>query len=111
MNLGLENKRVLVTGSTGGIGEGIAKCFAQEGAMVLINGRREGEAERVAAEIREAGGQALVGVGDLTIDEDVARIKDVLARYEAQVSIKMTWRPLHQDGWIVTMPTSSRWYG
>lgn len=77
MNLGLENKRVLVTGSTGGIGEGIAKCFAQEGAMVLINGRREGEAERVAAEIREAGGQALVGVGDLTIDEDVARIVEL----------------------------------
>ena len=52
MNLGLENKRVLVTGSTGGIGEGIAKCFAQEGATVLINGRREEEAKRVVAEIQ-----------------------------------------------------------
>jgi len=77
MDLGLENKRILVTGSTGGIGEGIAKRFAQEGATVLINGRRAGEAERVAAEIREAGGQALVAVGDLTIDEDVARIVEL----------------------------------
>jgi len=34
VDLGLENKRVLVTGSTGGIGEGIAKHFAQESATV-----------------------------------------------------------------------------
>jgi NAD(P)-dependent dehydrogenase (short-subunit alcohol dehydrogenase family) len=74
MDLGLENKRVLVTGSTGGIGGGIAKHFAQEGATVLINGRRTGEAERVAAEIRERGGQALVAAGDLTKDGDVATI-------------------------------------
>ena len=71
MNLALEGKRVLVTGSTGGIGEGIAKCFAKEGAVVFINGRREAEADRVAAEIREAGGEAIVAVGDLTKDEDV----------------------------------------
>jgi len=53
MDLGLENKCVLVTGSTSGIGEGIAKRFAQEGAIVLINGRRVEEAERVASDIRD----------------------------------------------------------
>lgn len=74
MNLELENKRVLVTGSNGGIGEGIAKRFAQEGAKVIINGRRAREAERVASEIRKAGGQALAAAGDVTLDEDVARI-------------------------------------
>ena len=77
MDFELENKRVLVTGSTGGIGEGIAKRFAQEGATVIINGRRPIEAKRVASEIREAGGQALVAVGDVTIDEDVARIVEL----------------------------------
>ena len=74
MDLGLENRRVLVTGSTGGIGEGTAKRFAQEGATVIINGRRQEEAERVATEIRESGGQAIVATGDVTVDEDVARI-------------------------------------
>lgn len=74
MELGLEDKRVLVTGSTGGIGEGIAKLFAQEGAIVLVNGRRVAEAERVAAEIRKAGGQVHVAAGDLTMDDGVARI-------------------------------------
>ena len=52
MDLGLENKRVLVTGSTGGIGEGSVKKFAAEGATVIVNGRRAEQAERVAAEIR-----------------------------------------------------------
>jgi len=78
MDLGLENKRALVTGSTGGIGEGIAKRFAQEGATVVINGRRSGEAERVASEIREAGGKAIVAVGDLTKDEDVDHIVEII---------------------------------
>ena len=82
MNLKLTDKRVLVTGSTGGIGEGIATRFAQEGAVVLINGRREAEANRVATEIREAGGKAIVAVGDLTQDEDVDRIV-ALAQAEA----------------------------
>jgi 3-oxoacyl-[acyl-carrier protein] reductase len=74
MDLQLEGKRVLVTGSTGGIGEGIAKAFAQEGAIVIVNGRREGEAQRVAAEIKEAGGKAYVAVGDLATDAGAEQV-------------------------------------
>lgn len=74
MDLGLAHKRIFVTGSTGGIGAGIARRFAQEGAVVIINGRRAAAAARVAAEIREAGGQAVVAAGDLTRDEDVDAI-------------------------------------
>ena len=77
MDLQLTTKRVLVTGSTGGIGEGIVKGFAREGATVIINGRREDEAKRVAAEIEADGGKAIVAVGDLSTDEGVA---DVLKR-------------------------------
>lgn len=74
MDMQLKNKRVLVTGSTGGIGAGIAQKFAEEGATVVINGRRAEQAEQVAAKIREAGGQAIVAVGDLTSDKDVNRV-------------------------------------
>jgi NAD(P)-dependent dehydrogenase (short-subunit alcohol dehydrogenase family) len=48
MNLQLENKLALVTGSTAGIGFAIAKALAVEGARVIINGRSE---KRVAAAI------------------------------------------------------------
>jgi NAD(P)-dependent dehydrogenase (short-subunit alcohol dehydrogenase family) len=41
MNLGLYNKRALVTASTAGIGFAIARSFAAEGAAVWINGRTE----------------------------------------------------------------------
>jgi NAD(P)-dependent dehydrogenase (short-subunit alcohol dehydrogenase family) len=47
----LRNKVILVTGSTTGIGEGMARIFAQEGAKVMIHGRRKDAAEELAAEI------------------------------------------------------------
>lgn len=78
MNLQLEGKRVLVTGSTGGIGEGIAKSFAEEGATVVINGRREDEAKRVAAEIAGNGGNAIVAIGDLATDDGVDQVMTII---------------------------------
>ena len=74
MELKLENKRVLVTGSTGGIGAGIASKFAEEGATVIVNGRRAEAAEAVAVSIREAGGKAIVAGGDLSTDEGVEKV-------------------------------------
>ena len=96
MNLELENKRVLVTGSTGGIGEGIAKRFAEEGASVIINGRRCEEAERVAGEIRRDGGKAIVALGDLSKDEDVARIVEI-ARSEWYLKGQLPLQTLRAD--------------
>jgi NAD(P)-dependent dehydrogenase (short-subunit alcohol dehydrogenase family) len=58
MDLDLENKRVLVTGSTSGIGKAIAEQFAREGARVIINGRQEERCTAVADDIRKAIRQA-----------------------------------------------------
>ena len=62
MDLQLSGKRALVTGSASGIGEEITKILATEGVSV-VHGRREGEAQRVAAAITAAGGKATVGEG------------------------------------------------
>jgi NAD(P)-dependent dehydrogenase (short-subunit alcohol dehydrogenase family) len=68
MDLQLKGKRAVVSGSSSGIGEAIAKTLAAEGATVVVHGRRKAEAERVAAEITKAGGKAIVALGDLGTD-------------------------------------------
>jgi 3-oxoacyl-[acyl-carrier protein] reductase len=52
MDMGLNNKTALVTGSTKGIGKAIAIELAKEGVNVLINGRNYEEAEQVVKEIK-----------------------------------------------------------
>lgn len=69
MDLQLAGKRALVTGSTSGIGVGIAKTLAGEGAAVVINGRDAERAESVAAELRASGAKAAIALGDLSTDE------------------------------------------
>ncbi len=52
MNLQLENKLALVTGSTAGIGFAIAKALAAEGARVIVNGRTQARVTEAIASIR-----------------------------------------------------------
>lgn len=54
----LSGRTALVTGGTRGIGEATARDLASAGAAVFLTGRREQEAEHVAASIRDAGGKA-----------------------------------------------------
>jgi NAD(P)-dependent dehydrogenase (short-subunit alcohol dehydrogenase family) len=74
MNLQLNGKRALVTGSSAGIGEAIARALASEGVRVLINGRREAEAARVVREIEAVGGHAASAVGDVSTDAGAAQV-------------------------------------
>lgn len=71
MDLQLNGKFALFTGSSKGIGEAIAKGLAQEGAIVVVHGRDRAQAERVERQIIASGGLAFVVTGDLTVDEEV----------------------------------------
>ncbi|MEC4983422.1 MAG: SDR family oxidoreductase [Oscillatoria sp. PMC 1068.18] len=53
MELNLQNQKVLVSASSGGIGYAIATAFAKEGAEVIINGRSDKSVDRAIAEIKE----------------------------------------------------------
>ena len=82
MDLQLTGKRALVTGSTSGIGEQIAKTLAGEGVSVVVHGRREAEALRVVKEIEAAGGKAAFAIGDLGSDAAAADVvKAALAAF------------------------------
>src|SRR5258707_152551 len=68
MDLRLAGKRALVTGSSAGLGEAIAKLLAAEGVGVVVQGREEGRTSAVAEAIRADGGGADVALGDLSTD-------------------------------------------
>lgn len=75
MELGLAGKCALVTGSSRGIGEGIARALAREGVSVVVTGRNRNRTQQVADEIASYGKCAAV-VGSLDTDsgaEEVAR--------------------------------------
>ena len=62
----LDGKVSLITGGGTGIGAACARVFAQEGATVVITGRRKDALEQVAKEIEKANGRALVVAGSVT---------------------------------------------
>ncbi len=71
----LTGKVAVVTGASKGIGAGIAKAFAAEGASVVVNyaSSKEG-ADKVVKEISEKGGKAVAVQGSVSVAADVQRI-------------------------------------
>lgn len=71
----IKGKRALVTGSSTGIGAAVAKELARLGAAVAVHGNKNAAAaEAVAAEIRAAGGKAVVVLGDVSNSVSAAQI-------------------------------------
>lgn len=66
MDLQLKDKVIIVTGGARGIGEGIVKVLAKEGAIPVIIGRNENDNRATAAAIESAGGRCGQVVAELT---------------------------------------------
>lgn len=71
----LQNKVAIVTGASKGIGAGVAKALAAEGAAVIVNyASSKAGAEKVVAEIEAAGGKAVAVGGDVAKQADAENL-------------------------------------
>ena len=73
----LAGKVSLITGSSSGIGQGIAKKFAEEGAKVVINYNSGAKgADTTLGMVREAGSDGIIVQADVTRTEDIRKLVD-----------------------------------
>jgi glucose 1-dehydrogenase len=88
MKAQLGGKVALVTGADSGIGRGIAELFAQHGADVAVNYRRDADgAEETARRVREAGRRAMTIQADVGAPDDVQQMFDELLAAFGRIDI------------------------
>lgn len=66
MSKNIENKVVVITGASSGLGEATARYLAQKGASVLLGARRLNKLEIIAADITKEGGKVAVLATDVS---------------------------------------------
>src|SRR6266511_3430856 len=108
MNLELDGKRALVTGSSAGIGEAIVKTLAAEGTATVVHGHSAESVEPMVEAIRAAGGRAHSVAADITEDGEVERLADEAQAAFGGIDILVnnaglyantTWSEATADSW------------
>ena len=112
----LTNNVAIVTGSSRGIGRGIAERLAAEGARVVVNGRQQETIEPVAQALRDKGGQAIAVAGDVGLAADVDRLfeetvrafggVDTLVNNAAWASPNAHFLEMDEDHWDTVIHTN-----
>ena len=99
----LEGKVAVITGGNSGVGAATAKLFAKEGAKVVISARREAQLEAVAAEIREAGGEVLPVVTDISKKGDADKLVAKAVETYGALDILINNAGITKDGLVMGM--------
>jgi len=103
MDLGLQGRRVLLTGGSGLIGRATAVAFGREGARVAVGYHRgEDRARDVAADVERAGGQAVPvrvdQADEASVAGAVAAVERELGGVDVLVNNAVAWPPFPQPG-------------
>jgi NAD(P)-dependent dehydrogenase (short-subunit alcohol dehydrogenase family) len=83
----LEDKVVLITGASQGLGKALALAFAREGASVVVNSRSEGPLRSVVEEIEGSGAEALAVAADVSESADVERLVDAAVERFGKIDV------------------------
>ncbi len=106
MNLKLAGKRALITGSSAGLGEAIARLLAAEGVTVIVHGRDKARTNAVTASIQAAGGKAVATTGDLATDAGADAVASAaLAGGQIDILVNNAGAYPHA-GWTDTSPAT-----
>ncbi|SFI59256.1 glucose 1-dehydrogenase [Kaistella treverensis] len=115
MEVSLKNQVALITGSSSGIGAGIAKSMAESGANVVINYPSESSREKAAVilnEIVEKGGEGMLCQCDVSKEDEVINMfKEVTDKYgtvdilvnNAGIQVDAPFTELTLDAWEAVM--------
>jgi NAD(P)-dependent dehydrogenase (short-subunit alcohol dehydrogenase family) len=114
----LEGKRALVTGGAAGLGEAIARRFAEEGARVVVVDIQEQASHQVVESIRQQGGEAHAVVGDVGSSSQVERAVstahallegiDILVNNAGVIPSRETVLDTREEDWDKTLRVNAK---
>jgi 3-oxoacyl-[acyl-carrier protein] reductase len=116
MPYSLQDRVAIVTGSSRGIGRGIADRLASEGCRVVVNGRSSETIEPIAQELTRQGGQAIAVAADVGLANDVDRLfnttvekfggVDILVNNAAWASPTAHFLEMDEEHWDTVIRTN-----
>jgi 3-oxoacyl-[acyl-carrier protein] reductase len=113
----LEGKVAVITGGGSGIGRGLAMALSDEGARVVVCGRRKRKLDETASAVREQGGEALPIQADVSLEAEVEQVIQQTLSHFGQIDILInnagiyTGEHIHEtkpDEWDQVMATNLR---
>jgi NADP-dependent 3-hydroxy acid dehydrogenase YdfG len=87
MSMNIEEKIIVITGASSGLGEAAARLLSAEGAAVVLGARRRERIEALARELTAKGGKAMALVTDVTERAQVAKLVEAAVKTHGRIDV------------------------